>query len=538
MMPRVDGPLLPLSPTDGNLPSAEGRQALFQRAMEGLVGQTVTAEVMSKLQDGSYLVKVADNAVRMMLPGDTQVGADVPLTVLAAQPRPTFQLGSNTPGTTATLVYAQGGNAAGGDAAAPLPSQDTPVYVPGRAPAGAGATPAQTGQAAAGTATSPASAGAGPASTPAAADAAAAAGKAAANAAASGAALADSLPADTARPTAAGQPAAATPATAGAAEADAAAVLSGRPGVAGNPAPAPAAGQAGATQVVAQPAGAQTAATGAAATPLPADAVRPGSLGATLLGKAPLTPASQLPELSQNTPAATLSNTARVLTTVLNASQSGLLALVGKTALFGNAAPDTAQLAQKLEDVIAKSGLFYESHVAEWAKGQRSLADLAAEPQMQRLAQQALGGDNAPAARAAAGNNGPDLSAAQMINQQLHTQEQGRVLWNGQAWPGQAMQWEVRRDERQGRRDDGSDGEPEKIWRSGVRFRFPMLGAVSASVTLVGAQVHIHVQTDRSDSADTLRAWSGRLEQAMQSAGAPLSSLTISQDSQEAGHAG
>jgi len=543
MMPRVDGPLLPLSPTDGNLPSAEGRQALFQRAMEGLVGQTVTAEVMSKLQDGSYVVKVADNAVRMMLPGDTQVGADVPLTVLAAQPRPTFQLGSNAPGTTATLVYAQGGNAEGGAAPAQLSSQDTPVYVPGRAPAGtgAGAPLAQPGQAAPGTAAPPAEASSAPAGTAAAADAAVA-GKAAAGAAAGGPAVAGNLPADTAR-TASGQPAAAMPAGAGAADtADAAAVLAGRPGVAGTPAPTPAAGQASAAQAAPQaavpPSNAQAAAPGAAGTPLPADAVKQASLGATLLGKAPLTPASQLPELSQNTPAATLSNTARVLTTVLNASQSGLLALVGKTALFGNAAPDTAQLAQKLEDVIAKSGLFYESHVAEWAKGQRSLADLAAEPQMQRLAQQALGGDNSPAARAAAGNSGPDLSAAQMINQQLHTQEQGRVLWNGQAWPGQAMQWEVRRDERQGRRDDGSDGEPEKIWRSGVRFRFPMLGAVSASVTLVGEQVHIQVQTDRGDSADTLRAWSGRLEQAMQAAGAPLSSLTISQDSQETGHAG
>ncbi|MYN20981.1 flagellar hook-length control protein FliK, partial [Rugamonas sp. FT107W] len=271
-------------------------------------------------------------------------------------------------------------------------------------------------------------------------------------------------------------------------------------------------------------AGAATAASGGA---VPAEAVKPQSLAATLLGKAPLTPANELPDLDPNTPQATLSNTARLLTTVLSTAQSGgaaQLALVGKSALFGNAAPATEQLAQKLQDTISQSGLFYESHVTEWAKGERTLPELMREPQMQRMLQ---GGENA--ARAAA--NGPDLSAAQLINQQLHTHEQGRVQWNGEAWPGQPMQWEIRRDQREGRQDQGgADGEPEQIWRSGVRFRFPTLGAVSASVTLIGGQVHIQVQADDGGTADTLRAYAGQLEQAMEAAGAPLSSLTIAQE--------
>ncbi|MQA20836.1 flagellar hook-length control protein FliK, partial [Rugamonas rivuli] len=263
---------------------------------------------------------------------------------------------------------------------------------------------------------------------------------------------------------------------------------------------------------------------------LPAAAVKPQSLAATLLGKAPLTPANELPDLDPSTPQATLSNTARVLTTVLNTAQGGnaqQLALIGKSALFGNAAPAAEQLAQKLQDTISQSGLFYESHVTEWAKGERPLTELMREPQMQRMLQ-----SGETAARAAA--SGPDLSAAQLINQQLHTHEQGRVQWNGEAWPGQPMQWEIRREQREGRKNegqDGGDGEPEQIWRSGVRFRFPMLGAVSAAVTLIGGQVHIQVQADDGDTADTLRAYASRLEQAMEAAGAPLSSLTIAQES-------
>ncbi|WP_371868892.1 flagellar hook-length control protein FliK [Duganella lactea] len=267
----------------------------------------------------------------------------------------------------------------------------------------------------------------------------------------------------------------------------------------------------------------------------PADGAKPPSLAATLLGKAPLTPSHELPELGANTPQATLSSAARVLTNVLSTAMAGQagqmaqLALIGKTALFGNAAPDTAELANKLQDTVSKSGLFYESHVAEWVKGERPLADLMREPQMQRLLQQG----QESAARAAAG--GPDLSAAQMINQQLHTHEQSRVLWNGQAWPGQPMQWEVRRDAREGGKGGGqSDAETEPVWHSGVRFRLPLLGAVSAAVTLIGEQVHIQVQADNAGSADTLRAWAGQLESALAAAGAQLSSLRIDQDDEVA----
>jgi hypothetical protein len=516
MLPRLDAAVAPLTPAAGAGAGAavgDGRQAAFQRALQGMVGQTVTAEVISSVKDGSFIVKVADNAVRMMLPPGTQVGAEVPLTVLSAQPRPTFQIGNGTPGGAATLVYADG---AGGEPAAPLPSQDSAVYLPGGARPPAAALPGQPGQP-------------GAASTPAAGAEAAADGDPALpgqvkpGPTAPNASNASNTPAT---PAGAGP---GRPAGAPAADADAAEPMPAgqpaRPGAAAaglpaNPAalPAPAAGQ----PAVALPAGSA----------VPAEAVKPQSLAATLLGKAPLTPADQLPELDPNTPPPTLSSTARALTTVLGTVQPGQaaqLALIGKTALFGNAAPDSGQLAQKLHDTISQSGLFYESHVTEWVKGERTLPELMREPQMQRMAQ---GGDSA--ARAAA--NGPDLSAAQLINQQLHTQEQGRVQWNGQAWPGQAMQWEIRREQREGRKDgSGGEAEPEQVWRSGVRFRFPMLGAVSASVTLVGDQVHIQVQAGSDDTATTLRAYASRLEGAMAAAGSPLSSLTIGQEERDDG---
>jgi len=435
MLPRIDANVRPVGPSDGAGTGAavgEGRQVALQKALQGLVGQNVPAQVQSKFSDGSSLVKVADQNVRMMLPADVKVGAEVSLTVLSASPRPTFQLGTGTPG--ATVVYPDGGEPAA------LPSQNAPATLPGAAP--------QPGLA-------------------------------------RGVIVPGNLPAGA-------DPAAET--------ADPATAAGGR-----------AAGTAGSGS---------------------ADGVRPQSLGATLLGKAPLTASADLPGLDHTTPQSTLSATARALATVLPAGgQMAQLALIGKTALFGNAAPDTDKLAQKLSETISKSGLFYESHVTEWVKGERPLADLMREPQMQHMQQLQRLAQQSGEALARVGPGGADLTAAQMVNQQLHTQEQGRVQWHGEAWPGQPMQWEIKRDERDGQRQPDEQAESqEQIWRSGVRFRLPMLGQVAATVTMIGEQVHVQLHTDSDDTADTLRAYAGQFETAMAAAGATLSSLAIAQD--------
>ena len=510
MLPRIDAlvtPAGPVSPVTPLVPAGEGRQEEFQRSLQTLVGQSLQGQVLSQYKDGSYLVRVAGNAARMQLPAGVQVGAEVSLTLLTAQPRPVFQFGGeHAPGGQAALVYAQpppGRAPADGQAGGPgalLPSQEnnTPPGATPRPPAGANPAgqPALPGGAAAGTgaATPPGGASGTPGTPP----------GTTAGAALPGAAM-PPLPAGAAPASAATPPSAAAipnnpanPATLATANASASATLL----AAGLPAPA-------------APAGARPA----------------HSLAATLLGRAPLTPAAELPALDASTEPATLSQTARVLTSVLGTANSVAGApagLVGRAALVASGAPLPEQLAQTLRQTIANSGLFYESHVAEWVKGQRSLPELMREPQMQRLAQGLAQGGAESAARAA--NAGPDLAAAQMVNQQLHSQEHARVQWQGEAWPGQPMQWHIQREPReQGQQSGGQDdgAAPEQVWRSGVRFRFPLLGQVEASVTVVGGQIQIQVQTASEESAGTLRAYAERLEGAMAAAGSPLSSLTI-----------
>ena len=74
--------------------SADPRQQAFQRALAPLLGKALQGDVLAKLGDGSFVVKVADIPTRMQLPAGAQVGAGVPLTLVSVQPRPTFQVGA------------------------------------------------------------------------------------------------------------------------------------------------------------------------------------------------------------------------------------------------------------------------------------------------------------------------------------------------------------------------------------------------------------------------------------------------------------
>lgn len=373
MLPKMDAiGMTPLTPVKATRPAdtvADPRQAEFQRSLQGLIGKSMQGQVLARMGDGSYLVRVAGTPARMQLPAGAQPGTDVPLTLLGINPRPSFQIG-NSRDAGATLTYAEAE-----------------------------------------------------------------------------------------------------------AEPEAAATHGAQAGV------------------------------------------RTGSAAATLLSRAPMTPASLLPSLDANTPAPELSSTARAISSVLSQAESAPgapLSLVGKTPLMGAPGADPAQVARTLRDAVASSGLFYESHVAEWAEGKRPLASLMLEPQMQK----ALQGENL--------RQGTDLASAQLINLQLHTHEQARVQWQGEAWPGQKMQWDIARDAPEGQQPGGQDeAEEATAWRGGVRFQFPMLGDIAAQVVLQGGRVQIQMQAGSEDSAATLRRHAARLQASLDAAGWPLSSLTI-----------
>lgn len=391
MLPRIDASIAPVSPVRGVLPAeaiGDPRQALFERSLQTLVGKSLPGLVLSRLTDGSFVVKVNGTPARMQLPAGAQVGAEVPLTLVGLSPRPTFQVASF------------------GGAAAMMSEADAGMLAPPHGDAEGAAMP-RTG----------------------------------AGAAAGGAA-------------------------------------------------------------------------GAA-----------GTNAAGLRGNAALLPADHLPPLAADSREAVLSPGAKIITSVLATA----MATPNPPGAVNAATPilprppleaNTPALAAELKHAIDSSGLFYESHLRDWSEGKRPLADLAREPQMQKLL-------DGLSARAGAAVDGP---TAQFINLQLTSHEQSRVAWQGQLFPGQPMHWEISKDapERQGQGQDGQAA--PTAWRSAVRFRFAHLGEVNAQLVLVGDQLHLQVRAASGDAGAALQAHAPRLSNALEAAGSPLSSLNIGAD--------
>lgn len=273
------------------------------------------------------------------------------------------------------------------------------------------------------------------------------------------------------------------------------------------------------------------------------------ALSAGAAGKAAALAASvAIGESQQGEPAlasgatATLSNTGRLIDGLLQAAlQDGTsAAIVGRTPLLASGTAAPAQIAGALHEALSSSGVFYEAHLAQWANHERPLADLMREPQ--------AGHATAPGAKAYAGTDtsalldrlrtSPALGGstlptdlARIVNLQLNALEQQRVAWQGELWPGQHMNWEVRREQsEQGRADHGDDGDPPSSWQSVVRFELPTLGVVAATIHVNGERVQVQVRTATAIAASSLRAHGSELAAALDAAGSQLDSLTVKQD--------
>lgn len=260
---------------------------------------------------------------------------------------------------------------------------------------------------------------------------------------------------------------------------------------------------------------------------------------------------------------ATLSPAGKLIADLLGAARNGAAAtaLVGNTPLAGLAGAPAPQLASALQQTLTYSGLFYESHVQQWANGERPLTDLLREPQARgstaspgaaaamrltdlppdvvenrRNLLDYFGAAPLQSAGPASGAAGMDPAAAQMVGLQLQTLEQQRVHWHGELWPGQAMEWEVRRsdDEASGSRLDASGSDREQ-WQSVVRFSLPSLGIVAATIDLRGDRVQIQVRTASDSTAAALRLHGARLAGALEAAGSPLDALTIRREAPDDG---
>jgi hypothetical protein len=244
---------------------------------------------------------------------------------------------------------------------------------------------------------------------------------------------------------------------------------------------------------------------------------------------------------ADTTSGAALSQTGKLISFLLTGQPAaGTASLNGGQALLAAApqtAAATAQLASNLGAAVAESGLFYESHQARWLSGQVDTASLLKEPQGREStallkalttapAESAESAAPATTAAASAGTKADLAPVAErlqpLVHQQLDAIATHQLVWQGQVWPGQNMEWEI---EDPARDSDGSGDEPESTWNTTLRLTLPSLGGVEARLHLTPAGIAVRLIADDSATRNTLEAAESRLAEALAAANVPLTGM-------------
>jgi hypothetical protein len=180
---------------------------------------------------------------------------------------------------------------------------------------------------------------------------------------------------------------------------------------------------------------------------------------------------------------------------------------------------DVDRLAEALRQSIASSGLFYESHLTEWALQRYTRKDLDREPQATwplRAAQAAEASHDAvPAADVAArGVPAPVANAIAQphVRMQLETLETGQLRWQGEPWPQQSAFIAIDADAAP---LDDTALAPVTRWRTRLRLELPHLGVVEAIITLAGDSIGVTVHPEDPAAAGHLKHAQSRLASAL-----------------------
>ncbi|MFT3737098.1 MAG: flagellar hook-length control protein FliK [Rhodocyclaceae bacterium] len=258
------------------------------------------------------------------------------------------------------------------------------------------------------------------------------------------------------------------------------------------------------------------------------------------------------------------------------------MALNASAPLVAEPPQSAANLVPALKTAVAQSGLFYEAHQAQWVAGKLPLEVLMQEPQArtpplpppaaEQVAQQTapqtaqpahpdaaqlnqrpvaqapqpqnLAGNEAnPAApnaqRPAVDADGQPIPQTPqrvaeplmpVVHQQLDTLATNQAVWQGLAWPGQPMQWEISESPVEDREHRRADDEEGTVWQSTLRMQMPLLGNLEARLVITSAGVAIRLDADSDEIAARLQSGSERLSDALAAAGVTMTGFAAVHD--------
>ncbi len=241
---------------------------------------------------------------------------------------------------------------------------------------------------------------------------------------------------------------------------------------------------------------------------------------------------------------AALSTTGRFLGALAqDAATSPAATLTSAAPLLPGPPADSRQLPALLQQALSQSGVFYESHLAQWVAGKRTQLQLLSEPQaglsaaapprpgtLMEALQSVLEPEPATLAAVAARNSDAPAheQAVTLLQQQLSVLETGQLSWRGAIWPGQWLEWDIAEDPPAA----GAADAPSR-WQTRLRLTLPKLGEIAAHLALNSSGVHIALDAAAAVTAQLLQGGRQPLATAMTTAGLTVLAVEVRHDTGE-----
>lgn len=219
---------------------------------------------------------------------------------------------------------------------------------------------------------------------------------------------------------------------------------------------------------------------------------------------------------------------ANITTTNTATAQS----LTSPTTILTGSSINSTELPGLLQKAIVQSGLFYESHQAQWINGENTLESLHQEPQGKLMLVTA----DLPAAKVAVSSAlSPEMPVhtqiIPLVQQQLTTLETGHLFWRGEIWQGQPMEWDIYEHPQDKEKENESDQAAQ--WRTQLRLSMPQLGDITATIVINAQGINIKLNTSQPETASLLKNNQLPLTMDMQSAGLNLQAVEVQHDGKE-----
>lgn len=200
----------------------------------------------------------------------------------------------------------------------------------------------------------------------------------------------------------------------------------------------------------------------------------------------------------------------------------------------------SGQLAGLLHDALSNSGLFYESHQVQWLEGARSTSQLLQEPQNSATA-------NPPTNSKVLSLPDGNMSSVSQLNmavsaeektpliphhlqplvqQQINALETQQVLWQGNIWPGQAMQWEIHE---QPSHNNTPATDSQQQWTTQIHLDLPNLGMISAILNFNNTGLNLTINASSAATLTALGNASSQLVAIMSDCGIQVVNTLITQ---------